>query len=337
MRIAFVVNDIQTERTNYTTTHLAMTAVNLGHEVYYISVGDFMLNLDDHTYAHASVAPAKNHRSARVFLKELKELQEHADKQIICIDELNVLMLRNDPAEDAINRPWARRAAINFGRFAQQHGVLVLNDPTGLDRAFTKLYLKNLPQWVYPRTIVTRDKEDIKSFIKSEAGYAVLKPLFGSGGRGVFVVRPQDEPNLNQMIESDMRDGYIIAQEFLPAAVKGDTRLFALNGEPLVCNGHIAAIHRQRHEGDHDIRSNMSAGGHAVKANVTDEMINLVTAVRPFLLENGIFLAGLDIVDNKILEINVHSPGGMYGAGNLEGVNFFVEVITLIENKLSNH
>ena len=42
MRIAFVVNDIQTEQTNYTTTHLAMTAVNLGHDVYYISVGDFV-------------------------------------------------------------------------------------------------------------------------------------------------------------------------------------------------------------------------------------------------------------------------------------------------------
>jgi len=333
MRIAFVVNDIQTERTDYTTTHLAMTALNLGHEVYYISVGDFMLNLDDHTYAHASIAPAKKHRSAQIFLKEL---QDHAVKQIICIDELNVLMLRNDPAEDAITRPWARRAAINFGRFAQQHGVLVLNDPNGLDRAFTKMYLKNLPQWVYPRTIITRDKEDIKSFIKSESGYAVLKPLFGSGGRGVFVVRPQDEPNLNQMIESDMRDGYIIAQEFLPAGVKGDTRLFTLNAEPLICKGHIAAIHRQRHEGDHDIRSNLSAGGYAVKADVTDEMINLVTAIKPFLLENGIFLAGLDIVDNKILEINVHSPGGMNSAGNLEGVNFLVEVISSIENRVNN-
>jgi glutathione synthase len=109
-----------------------------------------------------------------------------------------------------------------------------------------------------------------------------------------------------------------------------------MNGEPLICKGHIAAIHRQRHEGDHDIRSNMSAGGYAVKANVTSEMINLVKAIKPFLLENGIFLAGLDIVDNKLLEINVHSPGGMYGAGNLEGVNFFIEVITSIENRVNN-
>ena len=276
MRIAFVVNDIQTEFADYTTTHLALTAVNQGHNVYYISVGDFALKLDNHTYAHAVIPTKIHHRSSQVFLNEL---QQQTALKTINVDDLDALMIRNDPSLDAISRPWARMAAINFGRFAMQHGVLVLNDPNGLDRAFTKLYLKMLPDWVYPRTLITRDKEDIKSFIKNENGYAILKPLFGSGGRGVFVVRPQDEPNLNQMIEANARDGYVIAQEFLPQGVKGDTRLFVMNGEPLRAKGHIAAIHRQRKEGDQDIRSNMSAGAIAVKAKVTDQMIALADAV----------------------------------------------------------
>ena len=332
MRIAFVVNDIQTEYTDYTTTHLALNATNQEHDVYYINVGDFALGHDDRTYAHAIMAPKKHHRSTAVFLQELQKI---STTEIINVDELDVLMLRNDPAQDAITRPWARRAAINFGRVAMHHGVLVLNDPNGLDRSFTKLYLKSLPQWIYPRTLITRNKEDVKSFVKDEGGYAILKPLFSSGGRGVFVVRPQDEPNLNQMVEAIVRDGYIIAQEFLIEGAKGDTRVFVMNGEPLRCKNHIAAIHRQRTVGDLDIRSNISAGAIAVKAEVTNEMIALCDAIKPFLIENGIFFAGLDIVDNKILEINVLSPGGLESTSKLEGVNFFTAVINAIENKVN--
>lgn len=331
MRIAFVVNDIKTEYTDYTTTHLALTAVNQGHDVFYINVGDFMLSPDDHSHAHAIVVPENHHRSTSVFLQELQKI---TTKEKISVEELDVLMLRNDPAQDAITRPWARRAAINFGRFAMQQGVLVLNDPNGLDRAFTKLYLKSLPRWVYPRTLITRNKEDVKDFVKEEGGYAILKPLFSSGGRGVFVVRPQDEPNLNQMVEAITRDGYIIAQEFLTEGVKGDTRLFVMNAEPLRRKDCIAAIHRQRIKGDLDIRSNISAGAIAIKAEVTDEMVALCDAVKPFLIQNGIFFAGLDIVDNKLLEINVLSPGGLESASKLEGVNFFTTMINAIENKV---
>lgn len=331
MRIAFVVNGIQTERAGYTTTHLAMNAANQGHDVYYMDVGNFAIYPDNHTYAHAVTVSKKHHRSSTVFLQKL---QKSSATQKICVDELDVLMLRNDPVSDAITRPWARRAAINFGRFAMEHGVLVLNNPNGLDRAFTKLYLKSLPQWVYPRTLITQDKDEIRAFISDEGGYAILKPMFGSGGRGVFVVRPQDEPNLNQMIESNTRDGYVIAQQFLPGGVEGDTRLFVMDNEPLRYKGHIAAIHRQRREGDRDIRSNMTAGAIAVKAKVTDQMLELVKEISPFLTDNGVFLAGLDIVDNQLLEVNVLSPGGLEGACQLEGVNFFTEVVDAIECKL---
>ena len=139
----------------------------------------------------------------------------------------------------------------------------------------------------------------------------------------------------SKMIEAIARDGYVIVQEYLPEGVKGDTRLFVMNGEPLRFKGHIAAIHRQRKEGDQDIRSNISAGGIAVKAKVTNHMIALAEAVKPFLVQNGIFLAGLDIVGNKLLEINLLSPGGMDSACKLEGVNFIAAVINTIESKVN--
>ena len=87
----------------------------------------------------------------------------------------------------------------------------------------------------------------------------VLKPLQGSGGQSVFLVRPDDLPNINQMIDAVARDGYVIAQEYLPAAAEGDMRLFVLNGLPLRYRGRYAAFRRVRMGGD--MRSNIHAGG----------------------------------------------------------------------------
>ena len=56
---------------------------------------------------------------------------------------------------------------------------------------------------------------------------------------GVFFVSDDESPNLNQMIEAVSRDGYIVAQENLPDAEQGDVRLFLMNGEPLVADGHV--------------------------------------------------------------------------------------------------
>ena len=72
MHIAFVVNGIQTELAGYTTTHLAMNAVNQGHDVYYLDVGNFEIDPDNHTYAHAVTVSKEHHRSSTVFLQAVQ-------------------------------------------------------------------------------------------------------------------------------------------------------------------------------------------------------------------------------------------------------------------------
>ena len=81
-----------------------------------------------------------------------------------------------------------------------------------------------------PRTLISRNREDIKAFVTEMGGNAVIKPLQGSGGAGVFMAKVDDRSNINQMIDTLIREGYLIAQEYLPAAAEGDTRLFMLNG-----------------------------------------------------------------------------------------------------------
>jgi glutathione synthase len=332
MRLGIIVNDIQTERGGYTTTHLAIAATNLGHEVWYMGIADLAYEPDEKTYGYARRVVEKKYRSGDAYLESLKSKKAHVNR--ICLDELDVLLLRNDPANDVNTRPWARLAGINFARLAMRHGVIVLNDPNGLSQAVNKMYLQTFPEEIRPRTLITRNRDEIKNFIVEQDGWAVLKPLAGSGGRNVFLVNPQSGANINQMIEAVATEGYIIAQEYLPEAIQGDTRLFLMNGVPLQCREHYAAFHRVRRTGDKDFRSNMTAGASAEKAIITDEMIQIAELVRPKLIQDGMFLVGLDIVGNKLMEINVFSPAGLDGLEKLEGVPFCQEVIHAIEQKV---
>jgi len=209
----------------------------------------------------------------------------------------------------------------------------VLNDPSCLAGAINKMYLQHFPERVRPRALISRDAEDIRKFVEAEGGRAVLKPLQGSGGKNVFVVKPDEVGNLNQMIEAVSRDGYVVVQEFVPAAKDGDTRLFLMNGVPLCVNGKYAAFRRIAAEGD--TRSNLNAGATIAKAEIDDKMLALAETVRPQLVRDGMFLVGLDIVGDKLLELNVFSPGGLGSAASLEDTDFTGAVIDALEHKLS--
>jgi len=163
-------------------------------------------------------------------------------------------------------------------------------------------------------------------------GKIVLKPLQGSGGPGVFLVRPEDSSNLNQIVESLLKDGYIIAREYLPAAEEGDIRLFMMNGESLKYKGKYAAFCRKR-SGD-NMRSNIHAGGKLAQAIIKDEHLALAEIVRSKLIQDGMFLVALDIVGSKLMEINVFSPGGLGSAQKFEKVNFSHAVIDALERKV---
>ena len=204
----------------------------------------------------ARTVPRAKYKSGQSYLDDLWSPKAKTEK--ITVDDLDVLLLRSDPSQDTGHRTWAQTAGIIFGRVAMRHGVIALNDPNGLAMAMNKMYFQLFPEEVRPRTVITRDRDELKHSVDSEGGKAVLKPLQGSGGSGVFLVRKEERSNLNQMIEAVTRDGYVIAQEYLPAASDGDTRLFMMNGQPLRYKGKYAAFRRFR--SGEDMRSNIHAG-----------------------------------------------------------------------------
>ena len=331
MRIGFVVNDVMTEDHRYTTTRLSFSAIKLGHEAWTMGVGDFIYDPDGSIHAHARSVPGKRYKSTKTYLETLQS--NKAEQERIVVDDLDVLLLRNDPADDAGERPWAQTSGILFGQLAVRRGVIVLNDPFSLANAINKTYFQHFPEGVRPETLITRNADEVRDFVKKHGDNVVLKPLQGSGGQGVFLVRPDDGSNLNQIIEAIIRDGYVVVQEYLPAATKGDTRLFVMNGEPLTHKGKVAAFRRVSKT--EDIRSNLHAGGKIEPATLDDKALALVEMVRPKLVQDGMFLVGLDIVGDKLMEVNVFSPGGLGSAQSLEEVDFTVAVIEALERKVN--
>jgi glutathione synthase len=329
MRLGFVVNGVSTEQPEYTTTRLALAATRRGHDTFLMGVDDFSHRLDGTVAAQARTADGKKHKDLAAYLEAVQADEPH---EPISVDDLDVLVMRNDPADDASERPWAVTSGILFGQLSVSRGTLVVNDPDSLANAVNKTYFQHFPEAVRPRTLISRDPGEISDFIDAMGGQAVLKPLQGSGGSGVFFVSSDESPNLNQMIEAVGRDGYVVAQEALPDADDGDVRLFVMNGEPLMAGGHHAAFRRVNNSGDK--RSNMRVGGEARPAKVTDAMLAVVEAVRPKLIADGMFLVGLDIVGDKLVEINVFSPGGLGSCENLYKAKFTDAVIDALERKV---
>lgn len=328
MKIAFIINDIQTERSAYTTTFLALTAHKRGHKIYVFGVGDLGYSADGHMIAKAKTVGEKNFNSSDTFFKALKE----SESVKISSQDLDVLFLRNDPSEDINKRNWAQNAAFIFGQIAMRDGVIVLNDPVSLSDAINKMYFQHFPEILRPKTIITRDAKEIREFFEEQKQRIILKPLQGSGGKNVFVVDKKSKENLNQIIEAISVDGFIIAQEYLPKAKDGDTRFFLMNGVPLQRDGVCAALKRVNKSDD--IRSNIHAGGTGQKAHVDEEMMNLVNILKPKLVQDGMFLVGVDIVGDKLMEVNVFSPGALNLISKLHDINFAEVVIEAIERKV---
>lgn len=330
MRLGFVVNDVATEQDNYTTIRLARTAANLGHQVALIGLDGFIYDANGTVRAMAYVPRGDAYADDAALLTEIQG--EDADTERINVEELDVLMLRSDPADEVEDRPWAPNSALLFAQLVTRRGVIVLNDPSHLTNASNKTYFQHFPEAVRPLTCITRDAAEIKAFITAQGGRGVIKPLQGSGGHGVFVVKDNDGANLNQMIEAVTRDGYAIVQEYLPRAADGDLRLITLNGRPLQVDGQYACIRRYNDSGD--ARSNISAGGKVELATPDADALRVAELVAPKLMGDGMYMAGLDIVGDKLMEVNVDTPGGINMAEALTGVDFSAHIIADLERKV---
>lgn len=331
MKICFVISDIKTE-TIGTTVVILRKAHERGHEVYVMSVGDFIFKRDEDISLRCKKIPAN--LTAETVEEFWEQVQDDKMKtKMISSSTMDVMFLRNNPTEETSDRQWAEHSGIAFARMVQQNGVLVLNDAFAMSHAFIdKLYFEELPAEIKPNSLVTRNKDDIMKFWEANGKKMVLKPLEGSGGQDIYLI-DEDKKNLNQIVESLSAKGYIIAQEFLPAVSKGDVRVILMNGKILEEDGQLALIRRISTD-KNEFRSNLSLGAKAKKAKMTPAIEHIVSVTAPKLIRDGLFFVGLDIVDDKLIEINVLSPGGIDKCSEIGMPPFTDTIVDAIERKI---
>lgn len=213
-----------------------------------------------------------------------------------------------------------------------KHDVFIINSLRGLRSASNKLYTSSLESnndRFTPITYVSRDKEYIKSVIKeSDEENLVMKPLDGYGGKGVIVIEKAARKNINSLLDfyMDKSNNYIILQEYLEGAENGDVRILMLNGKP------IGAMKRIPAEGD--ARSNIHAGGREEKHKLTAQEKALCKSIGPKLVEDGLYFVGLDVINGKLLEVNVCSPGGITRINKLNNTKIQIKIVDFIEKSI---
>jgi glutathione synthase len=205
--------------------------------------------------------------------------------------------------------------------------TLVVNDPRGLREANEKLYAHHFPE-IVPPTIMTSHKDEILKFLSNVGGRAVIKPIDGHGGEGVFLL-VQGDSNLNALIEAVTHLGArnAIVQALIPEVYdEGDKRILLVDGELL---GVVGRIPRKG-----DLRSNVHAGGSAAPASLTDADRKIIDTIGPRLRSDKLFFVGLDVIGGKLIEVNVTSPTLIQQMSRLVGENLSATVIDRLEDKV---
>ncbi len=327
MRLALFVNDVATEVDEYTTTRLARAAAQRGHEVWYVGVGDVELGESGGQFvARAHAAEFKKGDTLEGFMERIKE----RDADRIVMDDLDALFLRNESIDDLQERPWASPLGVVVGQMLKARGVTVVNDPMSLVRATSKLYLEEFPEKIRPRSLVTRDPQSIARFV-AEVGHSIVKPLYGAKGRNVFAIEDKDEVNLAQITEAVLHDGYGIVQQFVDGGEDGDARIFLLEGQILEHDGRLAAFRRE--STSNDPRANISTGGRPVPLEVGEVECGIVDALSEKLVADGMFFVGVDVIGDKVVEINAESPGGVQAVERLYEIDICLTVIEALERR----
>jgi glutathione synthase len=183
---------------------------------------------------------------------------------------------------------------------AEREGARVFNRPAALRDHPEKLALMEFARFA-PPTLVTRSDADIRAF-HAEHRDIILKPLDGMGGMGIFRVGA-DGMNLGSIIETLNQGGAtsVMVQRYLPEIAEGDKRL-------LLIGGRVAPFVLARIPQAGEVRGNLAAGGKGVAQPLSDDNRAVAEAIAPTLAERGLLLVGLDMIGNRVTEINVTSP-----------------------------
>lgn len=321
MHVAFIIENWDNiEPTKSTTLTIIKECMSRGHKVSILYTHDLTVRDNIvHGFAKTLNIEGKIPDAIASFYKKCT-----FDIKLKALHAFDCIMIRKDPPISPI--------VFNFLDSVKDETVIV-NDVDGIRKANNKLYTTTFhdPTNSYlPKTHVSGSKKYIKRVIEeSEDEKMILKPLDGSGGRGVIVLEKGAKSNINSLLDfyiDESGESYVILQEYIEGAEDGDVRVMMLDGKA------IGAYHRKPAEGEH--RANIQTGGSAHKYALSDSQKRICTKIGKKLLADGIYFAGLDMIGDKILEVNVLNPGGITNINKLSKAKLHKQVVDFLEEKV---
>ena len=294
-----------------TTFAMLLEASRREYELYYMEMADIHL-LDGTAYASVRKLSVYDDASYWFDLEPSEQIE---------LAQLDLVLMRKDPPFDT-----EYIYATYILEQAEQQGTLIVNKPQSLRDANEKLYTAWFPQCT-PPTLVTRNADKIREFY-SQYEDIIVKPLDGMGGTSIFRVK-QGDPNLGVIIETltDYGKQYAMVQQFIPDITNGDKRILLIDGEPVpYCLARIPA--------KGETRGNLAAGGTGLAQPLSETDKWIAAQVGPTLKEKGLIFVGLDVIGDKLTEINVTSPTCIKEIETAFDVDITGHLFDVIESKL---
>ena len=236
------------------------------------------------------------------------------EEALVCANDCAAVFIRTDPPfdENYLTCTWLLS-------FAERQGVRVVNSPAGIRSANEKLYALEFPE-LCPETIVTNCRNEALSFIEHLGGEAIAKPLDGHGGFGVVRVATKDS-NTRAIFDLLTQEEKvpILLQAFIPEAAQGDKRVILVDGK---IRGGVVRVPTG---GDH--RGNVHVGGRVEPSEITAVDRRIEAAIGQRLRDDGLYFVGIDVIGDKLIEVNVTSPTLVREIQRLGGPDIATEVI----------
>jgi len=325
MIIAFMMDPLESiEPEEETTSWLMYECNQRGHTVFFLEPHDIYVR-GSQLVARMRNVTVEPGLTLRDYWGRLLACQQRDELIFEEISDIDALFLRKDPP-------------LNYQTMEYLHhvgdDVFIINSTHGQMLASSKLYLLNFPD-ITPETHVSRDPKRLRKIIDEFGGAMVVKPLSRSRGEGVIKVSSADRDNLNSLIHYYVNSykpypdrEAIMVQEYLSLVrERGDVRIMLLNGEIL------GAMRRIPAEGD--FRTNIHAGAAPAKHEITDSDRRICETIKPRLVADGLYFVGLDIIGDKLVEINVVSPGGIPRINRLDHIKMEAMVIDFVEQQVA--
>jgi len=295
------------------TFEMIWQAQQLGWDVEYFEMNDLSI---DNGRALGSARSLKVHQNKDHWF-------DLAQERTIELGDLDAILMRKDPPFDM-----EFVYSTYILELAEQQGALVVNSPAALRDCNEKAYCAWFPE-VCPETVITRSSAQLRAFLDLHNDI-ILKPLDGMGGASIFRVQ-QGSANISVIIETltNHETSYAMAQRYLPEIKQGDKRILMVDGKPVDYS--LARIPAQG-----ETRGNLAAGGTGVAQALSDSDREIAAIVGPELKKRNILFAGLDVIGDRLTEINVTSPTCIKEINAQYDTNIALDLLRAIEKKLAD-